>query len=166
MSAECARLLSTGGRAPYRATLMFAAVSGEEQGLFGSTHLVEWLKQQGYTVGGMLDDDIVGADIAPGAPHRVRLFSGAGEVDDGDSSSRELARAIEEIDGRKALRLIFDGPLGRGGDHYPFYVAGYPAVRFTEPLEDYHHEHQTPRVENGVEYGDCPNISISNFWGT
>jgi len=62
---------------------------------------MDWVKQQGYTVGGMLDDDIVGADPAAGAPHRVRLFSGNGEIDDADSPSRELARAIEEIDGRR-----------------------------------------------------------------
>src|SRR5207302_9297153 len=79
VSVECARLLSkagTKGGASYRATILFAAVSGEEQGLLGSTHLVDWVKQQGYKVGGMLDDDIVGADPAAGAPHSVRLFSG------------------------------------------------------------------------------------------
>jgi hypothetical protein len=114
-----------------------------------------WAKQQGYTVGGMLDNDIVGADSAPGAPHRVRVFSGAGDQDDADSPSREMARAIEEIDGRDAIRLIFSlDRLGRGGDHEPFYRAGLPAVRFTEAREDYRHQHQTPRVENGVEYGD------------
>src|SRR5713101_7574849 len=62
VSVECARLLSkagANGRGNYRATILFAAVSGEEQGLLGSTHLLEWVKQQGYTVGGMLDDDIV-----------------------------------------------------------------------------------------------------------
>src|SRR5262249_6702181 len=157
VSVECARLLSRpappGGS--YRATLLFAAVSGEEQGLLGGTRLLEWLKQQSYTVGGMLDDDIVGADPAPSGPHRVRLFSGNGEIDDADSPSRELARAIEEIDGRTAIRMIFrTDRYGRGGDHYPFYKAGLPAVRFTEPLEDYNHQHQTPRTENGVEYGD------------
>jgi hypothetical protein len=146
----------------YRATLLFAAVSGEEQGLLGSTHLLNWLKQQGYTVGGMLDDDIVGADPAPGAPHRVRLFSGNGEIEDCVSPSRELARAVEEIDGRSAIRLIFRvDRYGRGGDHYPFYKAGLPAVRFTEPLENYDHQHQTPRTENGVEYGDF--VKYLNF---
>jgi hypothetical protein len=158
ISMESARLLSrlgANGVGNYRATLLFAAVAGEEQGLLGAQHMLSWVKQQGYTVGGMLDNDIVGADSAPGAPHRVRLFSGAGEIDDGDSPSRELARAIEEIDGREAIRLIFSlDRLGRGGDHEPFYRAGLPAVRFTEPLEDYRHQHQTPRTENAVEYGD------------
>jgi len=158
VSVECARLLSREARfggLKSRATLIFAVVSGEEQGLLGSEHMVQWVKGQGYTVGGMLDDDIVGADFAPGAPHRVRLFSGSGDQDDADSSSRELARAIEEFDGRGAIRLVFAlDRLGRGGDHRPFYEAGFPAVRFTEPLEDYDHEHQTVRVEKGVEYGD------------
>ena len=126
----------------------------------------EWVKQQGYTVGGMLDDDIVGDDLRPGAPHRVRLFSGNGEIDDCDGSSRELARAIEEIDGRAAIRLMFRlDRYGRGGDHYPFYKAGNPAVRFTEPWEDYNHEHQTPRTENGVEYGDYAKYLNAAFLG-
>jgi hypothetical protein len=167
VSVECARLLSTAGRGTYRATILFAAVSGEEQGLLGSSHLVDWVKQQGYTVGAMLDDDIVGADSAPGAPHRVRLFSGNAEIDDADSPSRELARAIEEIDGRMAIRLIFrTDRYGRGGDHYPFYKAGLPAVRFTEPLEDYKHQHQTPRTEkSGVEYGDFEKYLNFAFMG-
>jgi len=166
VSAECARLLSTGGHGPYRATVLFAVVSGEEQGLLGSTHMLDWLKQQGYTVGGMLDDDIVGADSSPGAPHRVRLFSGNGDIDDADSPSRELARAVEEIDGRSAVRLIFrTDRYGRGGDHYPFYKAGLPAVRFTEPLENYNHQHQTPRAENGVEYGDFEKYLNFTFMG-
>jgi hypothetical protein len=115
----------------------------------------------------MLDDDIVGADSAPGAPHRVRLFSGNGEIDDADSPSRELARAVEEIDGRTAIRLIFRiDRYGRGGDHYPFYKAGLPAVRFTEPLEDYNHQHQTPRTEkSGVEYGDFEKYLNFTFMG-
>src|SRR5580700_402325 len=169
VSVECARLLSkagANGRGKYRATILFAAVSGEEQGLLGSSHLVDWVKQQGYTVGGMLDDDIVGADTAPGGPHRVRLFSGNGEIDDADSPSRELARAVEEIDGRTAIRLVFRvDRYGRGGDHYPFYKAGLPGVRFTEPLEDYNHQHQTPRTENGVEYGDYEKYLSFTFMG-
>ncbi len=169
VSVECARLLSgpgANGRGTYRATMLFAAVSGEEQGLLGSTHLLDWAKQQGYTVGGMLDDDIVGDDPAAGAPHRVRLFSGNGEIDDADSPSRELARAVEEIDGRAAIRMIFRvDRYGRGGDHYPFYKAGLPAVRFTEPLEDYNHQHQTPRTENGIEYGDFEKYLTFTFMG-
>jgi peptidase M28-like protein len=169
VSVESAHLLSkagANGKEGYRATLVFAAISGEEQGLLGGYRLLEWAKQQGYTIGGMLDDDIVGADPTPGAPHRVRLFSGNGEIDDCDSPGRELARAIEEIDGRSAIRLIFRvDRYGRGGDHYPFYKAGLPAVRFTEPFENYHHQHQTPRTENGVEYGDFVKYLNFTFMG-
>jgi hypothetical protein len=169
VSVESARLLSraaASGKGGYRATLLFAAIPGEEQGLLGGYHLLEWAKQQGYTIGGMLDDDIVGDDPSPGAPHRVRLFSGNGEIDDCDSPGRELARAIEEIDGRENIRMIFRvDRYGRGGDHYPFYKAGLPAVRFTEPLEDYTHQHQTPRTENGIEYGDFAKYLNLSFLG-
>ncbi len=173
VSVESARLLSkaaakaaANGKGGYRATLLFAAIPGEEQGLLGGYRLLEWAKQQGYAIGGMLDDDIVGDDPPPGAPHRVRLFSGNGEIDDCDSPGRELARAIEEIDGRENVRMLFRiDRYGRGGDHYPFYKAGLPAVRFTEPLEDYTHQHQTPRKENGIEYGDFAKYLNLSFLG-
>ena len=117
--------------------------------------------EKGYAIGGFLNNDIVGADFAPGAPHRVRVFSGGGP-DGVDSPSRDLARAVEEIAGRDAVRLVFRlDRLGRGGDHRPFVEAGLPAVRFTEPLENYDHEHQTPRVEDGREYGDL--VKFLNF---
>src|SRR5205823_6501464 len=148
VAVECARQLSRAEK--NRATLIFGVLSGEEQGLLGSYRMLDWVKEQGYTVGAMMDNDIVGADPAPGGPHRVRVFSGNGEIEDADSPSRELARAIEEIDGRGAIRMIFRvDRYGRGGDHYVFYKAGFPAVRFTEPQEDYNHQHQTPRTENG-----------------
>ncbi len=169
VSVESARLISklaASSKAANRATILFAAISGEEQGLLGGYRLLEWAKQQGYTIAGMLDNDIVGDDLSPGAPHRVRVFSGNGEIDDCDSPGRELARAIEEIDGRQSIRMIFRvDRYGRGGDHYPFYKAGLPAVRFTEPLEDYNHQHQTPRTENGVEYGDFAKYLNAAFLG-
>jgi Peptidase family M28 len=165
---ESARLLSRAaaeGRGG-RATILFAALSGEEQGLLGSYHLLDWVKERGYTVGAMMDNDIVGADPAPGGPHRVRVFSGNGEIEDADSPSRELARTIEEIAGRDAVRMIFRiDRYGRGGDHYVFYKTGLPAVRFTEPVEDYNHQHQTPRTENGVEYGDFEKYLDFTFLG-
>jgi hypothetical protein len=162
VSIECARLLSAG---TYRATLLFAAVSGEEQGLLGAKRLLDYVREKGDTVGGFLDNDIVGADFAPGAPHRVRVFSGGGP-DGVDSPSRDLARAVEESAGRDAVRLVFRlDRLGRGGDHRPFVEEGLPAVRFTEPLENYDHEHQTPRVEDGREYGDWPKFLNYQFLG-
>jgi len=172
VSVECARLLSRpeanghGKFGSFRATLIFGVLSGEEQGLLGAYRLLDWTKEQGYTVGAMLDNDIVGADTAPGGAHRVRVFSGNGEIEDADSPARELARAIEEIDGHNAIRMIFrQDRYGRGGDHFPFYKAGLPAVRFTEPLEDYNHQHQTPRTENGVEYGDFEKYLNYTFMG-
>jgi hypothetical protein len=172
VSVECARLLSSpaangnGKFGHFRGTIIFGVLSGEEQGLLGAYRMVDWVKEQGYTVGAMMDNDIVGADPAPGGPHRVRVFSGNGEIEDADSPARELARAIEEIDGRGAIRMIFrQDRYGRGGDHYAFYKAGLPAVRFTEPLEDYNHQHQTPRTENGIEYGDFEKYLNYAFMG-
>jgi Peptidase family M28 len=162
VSLECARLLSRG---THRATLLFAAVAGEEQGLLGGKRLLEFVEEKGYTVGGFLNNDIVGADFAPGGPHRVRVFSGGGP-DGVDSPSRDLARAVEEIAGTDSVRLVFRlDRLGRGGDHRPFVEEGLPAVRFTEPLENYDHEHQTPRVEEGREYGDWPKFLNFAFIG-
>jgi hypothetical protein len=101
----------------------------------------------------MITCDIVGATNAS-ADRRVRVFSEGGP-DGLDSPGRQMARLVEEVNGKDAVRLIFRlDRFGRGGDHRPFVEAGLPAVRFTEPLEDYRHEHQTPRTENGVEYGD------------
>jgi len=159
---EAARLLTPGR---YRATLVFAALAGEEQGLLGGTRLLAYLRENGYSIGGFLDNDIVGADPGPGGPHRVRVFSGGGP-DGVDSPSRDLARAVEEIAGRDAVRLVFRlDRLGRGGDHRPFVESGLPAVRFTEPLENYDHEHQTPRTEAGREYGDLPGYLDFRFLG-
>ncbi len=145
-----------------RATLVFAAVAGEEQGLLGAKRLLEWLTKQGYTVGGMITCDIVGA--TNGSPdRRVRVFSEGGP-DGIDSPGRQMARLVEEVNGKDKVRLVFRlDRFGRGGDHRPFVEAGLPAVRFTEPLEDYRHEHQTPRLENGVEYGDLVKFMDFDF---
>jgi hypothetical protein len=103
----------------------------------------------------MITDDIVGATNGS-VDRRPRIFSEGGP-DGVESPGREMARLAEEIVGRDRVRLVFRRDrFGRGGDHMPFAEAGLPAVRFTEPLEDYHHQHQTPRVENGIQYGDLP----------
>jgi hypothetical protein len=135
-------------RQPHRATLIFAAVSGEEQGLLGGTRLLEWARGQGYAVGGMLNNDIVGATNGA-SDRRPRVFCDT----DAFTPARELGMWIDEFVG--GVRPVFrKDRFGRGGDHLPFVAAGLPAVRFCEPKEDYRHQHQTPRVENGVEYGD------------
>jgi Peptidase family M28 len=144
---EAARLIA--GR-PHRATIVFAALAGEEQGLLGGKRLSEWVKTESLTVGGVLNNDIVGATNGS-KDFRPRVFSGE-EI---DAPQRELGLWLDATLGRDAVRLVFrKDRFGRGGDHLPFVEAGLPAVRFTEPLEDYRHQHQTPRVEDGVEYGD------------
>ena len=93
----------------------------------------------------------------------MRVFSEGGP-DGVDSPGRQMARLVEEVTGKDKVRLVFRlDRFGRGGDHRPFVEAGLPAVRFTEPLEDYRHEHQTPRTENGVEYGDLPKFMDFDF---
>jgi hypothetical protein len=176
VSLECARVLS---RLKLPATLVFVAVAGEEQGLNGSRHLARLAKSEGWRLEGVLNNDIVGGNTTPGDTlqdkSQVRVFSEGipatatpDEVKritalglESDSPSRELARAIADV-GRSYQRatpfhpeLIFrrDRYL-RGGDHSSFNQEGFPAVRFTEWREDFNHQHQDVRVENGVQYGD------------
>ena len=90
---------------PARATLVFAAVAGEEQGLLGAKRLLEWLTKQGYTVGGMITCDIVGA--TNGSPdRRVRVFSEGGP-DGIDSPGRQMARLVEEVNGKDKAASSF-----------------------------------------------------------
>ena len=173
VSLECARVLSS---LKPSATIVFAAVAGEEQRLDGSRHLAKLAQLAGWHVEAMLDDDIVGGNSTPGDLYqdksRVRVFSEGTPVAatpeqtklsvslgyESDSPSRELARAVADV-GRGYATLIpvlefrRDRFL-RGGDHSSFNEQGIAAVRFTEWREDYHHQHQTPRVEQGIEYGD------------
>lgn len=157
------------------------AVAGEEQGLNGSKHFAKWAKSQGMNIEGVLNNDIVGGNKTPGDKLQdasiVRVFSEGVPVaateqelrllralgGENDSASRQLARYVREV-AEKYLpgrgfgpKLIFrrDRYL-RGGDHTAFNEQGYAAVRFTEYREDYNHQHQTPRTENGIEYGDLP----------
>jgi Peptidase family M28 len=172
---ELARIMS---KRQSEATLVFAAVAGEEQGLYGSTFLAKQLKDAGADVQGMFTNDIVGSSTADDGtrdPRSVRLFAQGlppsetptrqatrltigGE---NDSPARELARFVAEVADRSVtgmdVRVIYrlDRYL-RGGDHTPFLQAGFPAGRFTEPNEDFAHQHQDVRVENGVQYGDLP----------
>jgi len=154
VSLESALLIA---RRPHRATIVFAAVSGEEQGLLGGKRLLEWTQAQGYAVGGMLNNDIVGATNGS-SDRRPRLFSDT----EAFTPARELGLWIDEFVG--GVRLVFrKDRFGRGGDHLPFVEAGLPAVRFCEPREDYRHQHQTPRTENGVVYGDLPEFMDFDF---
>ena len=175
VSLECARVLS---KHRFPATIIFLTVAGEEQGLNGSTHFAKMAKEQGWQLEGVLNNDIVGGNKTPGDTEQnsnwVRVFSegipaAATEADlnrirsvggENDSASRQLARYIDSVSetydfGQFGPKLIFrrDRYL-RGGDHSAFNNAGFAAVRFTEYREDFNHQHQTLRTENGIEYGD------------
>jgi hypothetical protein len=178
VSLECARVLS---KHRFPATIVFLTVAGEEQGLNGSTHFAKMAKAEGWQLEGVLNNDIVGGNRTPGDTLQnfnwVRVFSegipaAATEADlrtiravggENDSASRQLARHIQEVNqtyssfGKFTAKLIFrrDRFL-RGGDHSAFNEQGFAAVRFTEYREDFHHQHQTPRVEKGIDYGDWP----------
>jgi len=182
VSLELARVLAT--RRP-EATIVLAAVAGEEQGLYGSTHMAEAFKKAGVDVQGMFTNDIVGSSTADDGtrdPHSIRLFAEGVPTDEtpaqaairqavggeNDSASRQLARFVTEVaDNRFTdmhVRIIYrrDRYL-RGGDHIPFLERGYPAGRFTEPNENFNHEHQDVRVENGVQFGDLPRFCDFGF---
>lgn len=179
VSLECARVLS---KLKLPATLVFAAVAGEEQGLYGSAHLAKLAKSEGWQVEAMLSNDIVGGNTTPGDRFQdksaVRVFSEGIPATatppelrriialgyDSDSPSRELARAVAAVartyDSRPAVAAIHPvlefraDRFLRGGDHTSFNEQGFAAVRFTEWREDFNHQHQNVRTENGVEYGD------------
>jgi Peptidase family M28 len=173
VSLECARVLS---KLRFPATIIFLTVAGEEQGLNGSSHFAKMAKEQGWNIEAALNNDIVGGDKSAEQDHSVvRVFSeglpaAATEQDirrirglggENDSGSRQLARYIADVgrayDAGVAPVLVFrlDRFL-RGGDHYSFNQQGFSAVRFTEYREDFHHQHQNVRTENGIEYGDLP----------
>jgi hypothetical protein len=170
---EAARVLS---RRKYPATIVYALLSGEEQGLYGSKLLADYAKAQGWQVKAVLNNDIVGGTCASDhycdATH-VRVFSEGprGDADaallaamrseggENDSPSRNLSRWIGAIAagdpaGVSVRQVWRDDRAGRGGDHEPFQELGYPAVRFTAAIENYDRQHQDVRTENGVEYGD------------
>jgi len=173
VSLECARVLS---KYKFPATIIFLSVAGEEQGLNGSRHFAQMARQLGWKIEAVLNNDIVGGDRSPQQDASVvRVFSegipaAATEAEikrlralggESDSTSRELARYIADVgrtydSGVKALLIFRLDRYLRGGDHYSFNQQGFAAVRFTEFREDYNHQHQNVRTENGVEYGDLP----------
>ena len=172
---ELARVMS---KRKFDATIVFMTVAGEEQGLLGSTYFAQQAADKKMNIEGMLDDDIVGGVTSQkDSPNRnkVRVFSEGVPSDEteqqartrrsvggeNDSPSRELARFIKEQSDRylknfKVWMIYRRDRYLRGGDHIPFLERGYTAVRFTEADEDYTHQHQNVRTENGVFYGDTP----------
>ena len=171
---ELARVFATH---QFPGTLVFATVAGEEQGLYGSTFMAQQMKAAGADVQGMFSNDIVGASQAWDGtrpdPHTLRMFvegiptaatpaqialmqSVGGE---NDGATRQLARFVTEAAPFELtsmnVRVIWrrDRYL-RGSDHLSFQGQGYPAARFTEPRENFDHEHQNTQVVNGVQLGD------------
>ena len=170
---EAARVLS---QHRFAATLVFAALSGEEQGLDGGKVLADYATAQGWRVEADLNNDIVGnTEGLDGVRDstRVRVFSegtktvetaadadkrryNGGEV---DSPSRQIARMMAGLAGRylpdlKVTMVYRTDRFGRGGDQTEMLKAGFPAVRVTEAAENYHRQHQDLRVADGVRYGD------------
>ena len=169
---EAARLLS---REKFPATIVYAVLSGEEQGLWGGQLLARTAKDRGWRVAAVLNNDIVGNTHGIGGEHiddTVRVFSegirAAASLDDDkavrgiggedDSPSRALAKAVARVAGASHGLKVFavrrPDRFQRGGDHLPFLDAGFPAVRITEATENYDRQHQDIRVEGGRRFGD------------
>jgi hypothetical protein len=158
----------------FPATIIFLAVAGEEQGLNGSKHFAKMVKDEGWDLEAVLNNDIVGGDTSAEQDHSViRVFSegvpvAATEQDirrirglggESDSGSREVARYIADVGraydaGVKPMLIFRLDRYLRGGDHSSFNQQGFAAVRLTEFREDFHHQHQNVRMEDGIQYGD------------
>ncbi|RZL49456.1 MAG: M20/M25/M40 family metallo-hydrolase [Pedobacter sp.] len=180
---EMCRILS---KQKFNCTLVFVAMVGEEQGLYGATNLAKRAKEENWNVHLLMNNDIVGnsygmeTDIKDNKS--VRVFSegvsaletpaqaasrqSAGTENDG--KARQAARYIKEVAERYVdqleVKLIYrrDRYL-RGGDHTPFSQQGFAAVRITEMNEDFNRQHQDVRTENGFKFGDLPEFVDYNY---
>ncbi len=173
---ECARVMSARS---FPATIIFIAVSGEEQSLLGSGFMAERAKKENWSLEAVLNNDIMGSNNSNETNiidnTRVRVFSEAfSPADTGrtiqnirnlglenDGRSRQLARYVKEIgeryvDNLEVVMVYRNDRFLRGGDHTPFVQRGFAAVRITEMNENYNHQHQDLRTEKGVQYGDLP----------
>lgn len=173
---ECARIMST---QRFPATIIFVAVSGEEQSLYGSAYLADKAKKEGWNIDGVLNNDIMGSNNSSETGiidnTKLRVFSEAFSVQDtgramqnirslgleNDGRPRQLARYFKEVgeryvDNLQIVLVYRNDRFLRGGDHTPFVQRGFAAVRITEMNENYLHQHQDVRTEKGVVYGDLP----------
>jgi hypothetical protein len=169
---EAARVLSQN---TYPTTIVYALLTGEEQGLYGGRLLADYAEKQGWTVKAVFNNDIVGGSCGSDGfcdAEHVRVFSEGPRADadeatraamrrnggENDSPGRNLSRWIAGLadgGGELAVRQIWrTDRMGRGGDQIPYLEKGYPAVRLTVAVEDYEHQHHDLRVEDGVHYGD------------
>ena len=159
--------------------LIFVAVVGEEQGLYGAKHLADVAKESKWNVVAMINNDMIGNSLSSGTLFRdnmqVRVFSEATpyletEAEskmrkstnrDNDSPSRQLARYIKTVTNQYIdqldIKLVYrNDRFLRGGDHTPFSQNGFTAIRFCEMNENFDHQHQDVRKENNVQFGDLP----------
>jgi len=173
---ECARVMSSQS---FPATVIFVAVSGEEQGLLGANFMAEKAKKENWNIEAVLNNDIMGSNNSSETNiinnTQVRVFSEAFSTQDtgrvistirslgleNDGKARQLARYVKEIgeryvDNLEVVMIYRNDRFLRGGDHTPYVNRGYAAVRITEMNENYYHQHQDVRVENGIQYGDLP----------
>ena len=173
MVLEAARILS---QRQYPSTIIYALLTGEEQGLYGASILADWVGEKGMTVKAVLNNDMIGNSCGSDGycePDVVRVFSEGLRADsterlralqrrfggENDSPGRNLSRwltglAAQYPDGMQVREIWRTDRMGRGGDQIPFLDRGYPAVRVTVSVEDYDHQHQDLRTEDGVKYGD------------
>ena len=173
---ECARVMS---KQSFGATVIFVAVSGEEQGLLGAAYMSEKAKKLNWNIEAVLNNDIMGSNNSNETNiidnTRIRVFSEglpAFETEknaavirnlglENDGKSRQLARYVKEIGERyvenlQVVMIYRNDRFLRGGDHTPYVQRGFAAVRFTEMNENYTRQHQDVRVENNVQFGDLP----------
>ncbi len=173
---ECARIMS---KHAFPATIIFVAVSGEEQGLLGASYLSGKAKKDNWNIEAVLNNDIMGSNNSNETNiidnTKIRVFSEglpAFETEksaalirslglENDGKSRQLARYVKEIgeryvDNLQVVLIYRNDRFLRGGDHTPFVQRGFAAVRFTEMNENYTRQHQDVRVENNIQYGDLP----------
>jgi Zn-dependent M28 family amino/carboxypeptidase len=167
---EAARVLS---QRKYPVTIVYALLSGEEQGLFGGQLLADYAAEHGWQVKAVLNNDIVGNSCGSDGfcdDTHVRVFSEGPRADlddkaraaqrrdggENDSPSRNLSRFVAGLDDPALeVRPIWRADrMGRGGDHLPYLEKGYPAIRFSVAVENYDKQHQDLRVENDIHYGD------------
>jgi len=161
---------------PAKATIVFAAFAGEEQGLFGSAFFAAQERASGANVQGVLNMDTIGSPLGGNGvsePHTISVYSEGVPTNatpnqiailqavggENDGVSRQLARYIQETGENNGMdiNLVWRRDrLLRAGDQISFLRQGFPAARFTEPNENYNHEAQNVRVENGVQFGDLP----------
>ena len=171
---ECARIMS---QHQFPATVIFVTVSGEEQGLLGANYMAEKARKGNWNIQAVLNNDIMGSNNSNEtniiSNNKVRVFSEglpAFELDknassirnlglENDGKARQLARYVKEIgeryvDNMEDILIYRNDRFLRGGDHLPYVQRGFAAVRITEMNENFHHQHQDVRMENGIQFGD------------